>query len=68
MGGSGKYILGEIDSMHDFHYVSKKEAAPVKADLLDLIHEVQDEVRDETLLINLHHYMVMTTVRILRES
>ncbi len=33
--------------MHDFHYVSKKKAAPVKADLLDLIHEVQDIVRDE---------------------
>lgn len=33
--------------MHDFRYVSKKEAAPVKADLLDLIHEVQDEVRDK---------------------
>ena len=47
MGGLGKYILGEIDSMHDFRYVSKKEAAPVKADLLDLIHEVQDEVRDK---------------------
>ncbi len=33
--------------MHDFRYVSKKEAAPAKADLLDLIHEVQDIVRDE---------------------
>ena len=33
--------------MHDFRYVSKKKAAPVKADLLDLIHEVQDLVRDE---------------------
>lgn len=33
--------------MHDFRYVSKKKAAPVKADLLDLIHEVQDIVRDE---------------------
>ena len=28
--------------MHDFCYVSKKEAAPVKAELLDIIHEVQD--------------------------
>lgn len=33
--------------MHDFRYVSKKKAAPVKADLLDLIHEVQDIVRDK---------------------
>ncbi len=33
--------------MHDFCYVSKKKAAPVKADLLDIIHEVQDYVRDE---------------------
>lgn len=33
--------------MHDFHYVSKKEAAPVKADLLELIKEVQNLVRDE---------------------
>lgn len=33
--------------MHNFRYVSKKEAAPVKEDLLDLIHEVQDEVRDK---------------------
>ncbi len=33
--------------MHDFRYVSKIVAAPVKADLLKLIHEVQDYVRDE---------------------
>lgn len=33
--------------MHDFCYVSKKEAAPVKAELLDIIHEVQDIVRDD---------------------
>lgn len=33
--------------MHDFRYVSKKAAAPVKADLLDIIHEVQDRVRDK---------------------
>lgn len=33
--------------MHDFRYVSKKEAAPVKADLLNLIHEVQNIVRDK---------------------
>lgn len=33
--------------MHDFHYVTKKESAPVKADLIELIHKVQDIVRDE---------------------
>lgn len=33
--------------MHDFRYVSKKEAAPVKADLLNLIREVQNIVRDK---------------------
>ena len=32
--------------MHDFCYVSKKEAAPVKAELLEIIHRVQDEVRE----------------------
>ena len=31
--------------MHDFQYVTKKTAAPVKEELLQLIHEVQDEVR-----------------------
>jgi hypothetical protein len=33
--------------MHDFRYVSKSETAPVKADLLDIIHEVQNYVRDK---------------------
>ena len=33
--------------MHDFRYVSKKTAAPVKEELLDIIHEVQDYVRDD---------------------
>ena len=33
--------------MYNFRYVSKKEAAPVKEDLLDIIHEVQDRVRDK---------------------
>lgn len=32
--------------MHDFCYVSKKEAAPVKAELSDIINKVQDIVRD----------------------
>lgn len=47
MDGLGKYLIGVIDSMYNFRYVSKKEAAPVKEDLLDIIHEVQDRVRDE---------------------
>lgn len=33
--------------MHDFCYVSKKEAAPAKADLLKIIYEVQDIVRND---------------------
>ena len=31
---------------HDFRYVSKNEAKEVKKDLLDIIHEVQDIVRN----------------------
>ena len=33
--------------MYNFRYVSKKEAAPVKAELLDIIHKVQNYVRDK---------------------
>ena len=33
--------------MHDFEYVSKKEYMPVKKQILELIHLVQNEVRDE---------------------
>ena len=33
--------------MHDFCYVSKREATPIKAELIDLIHRVQDYVRDD---------------------
>lgn len=33
--------------MHDFHYVSRKKASPVKADLIDIIHDVQNIVRDK---------------------
>lgn len=32
--------------MHDFCYVSKKEATPVKKELIDVIHKVQDAVRN----------------------
>ena len=33
--------------MHDFRYVSKKEAAPIKKILLDIIHETQNFVRED---------------------
>lgn len=33
--------------MYHFKYVSKKEAAPYKADLIELINKVQDYVRDK---------------------
>lgn len=33
--------------MHDFRYVSKKEAAPIKEILLEIIHSTQNLVRDE---------------------
>ena len=46
-GRLGEIYKGVIDSMHDFRYVSKNETAPVKADLLDIIHEVQNYVRDK---------------------
>ena len=32
--------------MKEFEYVSKREYGPVKEDLVDLIHLVQDEVRE----------------------
>ena len=32
--------------MHDFKYVTKNEAKPVKEDLYQILHEVQDIVRD----------------------
>ena len=32
--------------MYQFHYVSKKELKPAKKQLMELIHKVQDEVRD----------------------
>lgn len=33
--------------MHDFNYVTKKEARPVRDELYKIIHEVQDIVRDD---------------------
>lgn len=33
--------------MHDFQYVTKKEAAPVKTELLDIIHDVQNILREK---------------------
>ncbi|MBR5217558.1 MAG: hypothetical protein IKV68_04280 [Oscillospiraceae bacterium] len=32
--------------MHDFHYVSKSTAQPIKAELYEILYEVQDLVRD----------------------
>ena len=32
--------------MYHFQYVAKKELKPVKKQLMELIHKVQDEVRD----------------------
>lgn len=32
--------------MHDFHYVSKSTAQPIKAELYEILHEVQNLVRD----------------------
>ena len=33
--------------MHNFTYVTKKEAAPIKATLIEVIKQVQDAVRDD---------------------
>ena len=33
--------------MHHFEYRSKRQAAPYKAKLIEIIHKVQDEVRDD---------------------
>ena len=33
--------------MHDFRYVQKGEYQPLKNDIIELLHEVQDEVRDD---------------------
>ena len=33
--------------MHHFEYVSKRQAAPYKAELIEIIHRVQDEVRED---------------------
>jgi len=33
--------------MHDFEYVSKKEWKPVRDELFEIIHRLQDEVRDK---------------------
>ncbi|MCM1232567.1 MAG: hypothetical protein NC489_20780, partial [Ruminococcus flavefaciens] len=32
--------------MYHFQYVSRKEAAPFKRELIEIINKVQDEVRD----------------------
>lgn len=37
----------EKEKMHDFIYVTRKKAAPIKEELIELIKEVQDEVREK---------------------
>ena len=34
-------------NMYHYEYVSKKQAAPYKAELIEIINKVQDEVRDD---------------------
>ncbi len=46
MGGLGKTIFGGFNMYH-YEYVSKKQAAPYKAELIEIINKVQDEVRDD---------------------
>ena len=33
--------------MYHYEYVSKKQAAPYKAELIEIINKMQDEVRDD---------------------
>lgn len=47
MDGLGKYFYKGAFFMYHFEYVTKKQAKPVKEELLDIIHEVQDILREE---------------------
>lgn len=38
--------------MHDFKYVPKKEWKPIRDEILEIIHRLQNEVRD-SLLFNI---------------
>jgi len=46
MGGLGEFFFGGFNMYH-YEYVSKKQAAPYKAELIEIINKVQDEVRDD---------------------
>ena len=43
----GDFEKGVHRNMYHFEYVSKKQAAPVKKELIEIIHAVQDTLRDE---------------------
>ena len=45
MGGLGRYE--EDLTMYNFEYVSKKEAAPAKNELIEIINDVQDILRNK---------------------
>lgn len=45
MVGMGNYIFGGI-KMYHYRYATKEETKPVRAELEEIIHKVQDEVRD----------------------
>lgn len=46
MVGMGNYIFGGI-KMYHYRYTTKEETKPVRAELEEIIHKVQDEVRDQ---------------------
>lgn len=46
--------------MHDFQYVTKKTAAPIKNELIDIINEVQNEVRNK---ITFQYYFIGSSSR-----
>lgn len=45
---------------HDYEYVSRKEFMPVKKELIHLIHDVQNELRDE---FTFQYYFIGSTSR-----
>ncbi len=45
MGGQGILLL-EVPIMHNFIYVTKNEAKPIKNELYQILFQVQDIVRD----------------------
>ena len=47
MDGLGKFILQEMDTMYNYRYVSKEETSPVRERLEEIIHEVQNLVRED---------------------